>query len=92
MQAADEWELPVIQKKWKNEYALHTHSSVKKLLQINSGEFGSVTNWAAAQISLWVVTVLYGDPSGPDRWAPWLISAVADMTSVLHSPTAFNIS
>lgn len=50
------------------------------------------TNWAAAQISLWVITVLCGDPSGPDRWAPWLIFAVEDMTSVLYRPTAFNIS
>lgn len=94
MQAVDEWHLPVIQKKRKQEYALHTDSSVKKILfKFSSGEFGSVTtNWAAAQISLWVVPVLYGHPSGPDRWAPWLISAVADMTSVLYSPTVFNSS
>lgn len=42
--------------------------------------------------SLWATTVLYGVPSGTDRWAPWLISAVADMTSVLHSLTVFHTS
>lgn len=44
MQAMDEWHLPVIQKKRKQEYALHTDSSVKKILfKFSSGEFGSVT-------------------------------------------------
>lgn len=90
----DEWDLPVIQKKRKYECDLHTDSSVKKIFfKFSRGEFGSVTNTEnCSSISLWVITVLYGHPSGPDRWAPWLIPAVADMTSVLYSPTTFSIS
>lgn len=45
MQAMDEWDLPVIQKKRKHEYALPTGSPVRKIFfKCSSGDFGSVTN------------------------------------------------
>lgn len=94
MQAMHEWDLPVIEKKRKHEYAPHTDSSVRKIFfRFSSGEFGSVTNKPSCSSEKPLgITVLHDHPSGPDRWAPWLISAVADMTSVLYSPAVLNVS
>lgn len=90
MQAMDEWDLQLFKRRENMNMLYILIPLLKRYSSCLVGE--SLAQWptnrAAAQISFWVITVLYGHPSGPDRWAPWLISAVADMTSVLYSPTA----